>query len=154
MNDIPDLIRRFEAAEGRRPRILIAKMGQDGHDRGAKVVATAYADMGFDVDIGPLFQTPAETAKQAVENDVHIVAMSSLAAGHKTLLPQLAAELARLGREDILIVVGGVIPAQDYPFLYEHGACAIFGPGTVIPESARKILHLLIEQVEGEMSTE
>lgn len=150
MNDIPDLIRRFEAAEGRRPRILIAKMGQDGHDRGAKVVATAYADMGFDVDIGPLFQTPAETAKQAVENDVHIVAMSSLAAGHKTLLPQLVAELTRLGREDILIVVGGVIPAQDYPFLYEHGACAIFGPGTVIPESARRILELLLEQAEGD----
>jgi methylmalonyl-CoA mutase len=150
MNDIPDLIQRFEAAEGRRPRILIAKMGQDGHDRGAKVVATAYADMGFDVDIGPLFQTPAETARQAVENDVHIVAMSSLAAGHKTLLPQLVAELTRLGREDILIVVGGVIPAQDYPFLYEHGACAIFGPGTVIPESARKILELLLEQAEGD----
>jgi methylmalonyl-CoA mutase len=147
MHDIPELIKQFEAAEGRRPRIMIAKMGQDGHDRGAKVVATAYADMGFDVDIGPLFQTPEETARQAVENDVHVVAMNSLAAGHKTLLPQLVAELKRLGREDIMVVCGGVIPAQDYPYLYEHGASAIFGPGTVIPDSAHKILKLLLEQV-------
>ena len=148
MNDIPDLITRFEASEGRRPRIMVAKMGQDGHDRGAKVVSTAYADMGFDVDIGPLFQTPAETAKQAVENDVHVVAMSSLAAGHKTLLPQLMDELKKLGREDIMVVCGGVIPAQDYDYLYQNGAAAIFGPGTVIPDSARKILQLLLEQVE------
>ena len=111
------LIRRFEAREGRRPRILVAKMGQDGHDRGAKVVATAFADLGFDVDVGPLFQTPEETARQAVENDVHIVGMSSLAAGHKTLLPQLVAELKTLGREDIMVICGGVIPAQDYAFL-------------------------------------
>ena len=148
MSDIPDLIQRFEAAEGRRPRLMVAKMGQDGHDRGAKVVSTAYADMGFDVDIGPLFQTPAETAKQAVENDVHVVAMSSLAAGHKTLLPQLIEELKKLGREDIMVVCGGVIPAQDYEYLYQNGAAAIFGPGTVIPDSARKILQLLLEQVE------
>ncbi len=133
----------FEKREGRRPRILIAKMGQDGHDRGAKVVATGYADLGFDVDIGPLFQTPEETAKQAVENDVHIVAMSSLAAGHKTLLPALMAELKRLGREDILVVAGGVIPAQDYEFLRENGACAIFGPGTKIPESAKELIEIL-----------
>jgi methylmalonyl-CoA mutase len=123
-------------------------MGQDGHDRGAKVVSTAYADMGFDVDIGPLFQTPEETAKQAVENDVHVVAMSSLAAGHKTLLPTLIEELTKLGRGDIMVVCGGVIPAQDYEFLYENGAAAIFGPGTVIPESSRKVLNLLLEQLE------
>ena len=130
----------FAEKEGRRPRILIAKMGQDGHDRGAKVVATAYADMGFDVDIGPLFQTPEEAAKMAVENDVHVVGMSSLAAGHKTLLPQLIAELKRHGREDILVVCGGVIPAQDYAFLRENGAAAIFGPGTVLPAAAKEIL--------------
>ncbi len=133
----------FAAAEGRRPRILVAKMGQDGHDRGAKVIATAFADLGFDVDIGPLFQTPEEVARQAMENDVHVVGVSSLAAGHKTLLPQLAAELARLGRDDILIVIGGVIPAQDYDYLYEHGATAIFGPGTVVPVAAEKILVAL-----------
>jgi methylmalonyl-CoA mutase len=130
----------FAAVEGRRPRILVAKMGQDGHDRGAKVIATAYADLGFDVDIGPLFQTPEEVARQAMENDVHVVGVSSLAAGHKTLVPQLADELKRLGRGDILIVVGGVIPAQDYDFLYAHGAAAIFGPGTVIPVAAGKIV--------------
>jgi methylmalonyl-CoA mutase len=146
MDDIKDLIAKFEKQEGRRPRILVAKMGQDGHDRGAKVVATGYADMGFDVDIGPLFQTPEETAKQAVENDVHIVGMSSLAAGHKTLLPQLVAELKKLGREDIMIICGGVIPAQDYDFLYKNGASAIFGPGTKIPDSAKKMLELLLEQ--------
>jgi len=147
MSDITDLIKQFEALEGRRPRLMVAKMGQDGHDRGAKVVSTAYADMGFDVDIGPLFQTPEETAKQAVENDVHVVAMSSLAAGHKTLLPQLIAALKQLGRDDIMVVCGGVIPAQDYDFLYQNGAAAIFGPGTVIPDSARKILKLLLEQL-------
>ena len=145
MEEIEQMVHEFSDAEGRRPRILIAKMGQDGHDRGAKVVATAYADMGFDVDIGPLFQTPEETARQAVENDVHVVAMSSLAAGHKTLLPALVAELKKLGREDILVVVGGVIPAQDYDFLLENGAAAIFGPGTIIPESAKKILRILLE---------
>jgi methylmalonyl-CoA mutase len=133
----------FAEREGRRPRILIAKLGQDGHDRGAKVVATAMADMGFDVDIGPLFQTPEEAAKDAIENDVHIVAMSSLAGGHKTLLPALVAELKRLGREDILVVVGGVIPAQDYDFLYTHGAAAVFGPGTPVPASAVALLDKL-----------
>ena len=145
MQTAQQLVSQFEAREGRRPRIMIAKMGQDGHDRGAKVVATAYADLGFDVDIGPLFQTPEETARQAVENDVHVVAMSSLAAGHKTLLPALVAELAKLGRDDIMVVCGGVIPAQDYEFLLDQGASAIFGPGTVIPESARKILELLLQ---------
>ncbi|MBK8803551.1 MAG: methylmalonyl-CoA mutase [Fibrobacteres bacterium] len=133
----------FEKAQGRRPRIMIAKMGQDGHDRGAKVVATAYADLGFDVDIGPLFQTPEETARQAVENDVHVVGMSSLAAGHKTLLPQLRDELAKLGRPDIMIICGGVIPAQDYDFLLKNGAAAIFGPGTVIPVAAQKMIDEL-----------
>lgn len=136
----------FAKEEGRRPRIMIAKMGQDGHDRGAKVVATAYADMGFDVDVGPLFQTPEETAQQAVENDVHVVGMSSLAAGHKTLLPQLIEELKKLGREDIIVICGGVIPAQDYDFLYEHGASAIFGPGTKIPAAGIKIMELVIER--------
>lgn len=133
----------FEEREGRRPRIMVAKMGQDGHDRGAKVVATAYADMGFDVDIGPLFQTPEETAQDAVDNDVHIVGMSSLAAGHKTLLPQLVEELKKRGRGDIMVVAGGVIPAQDYQFLYDHGAAAIFGPGTVIPAAAKEMLTIL-----------
>ncbi len=145
VNDISDMIKKFEAKEGRKPRILVAKMGQDGHDRGAKVVATGYADLGYDVDVGPLFQTPEETAKMAVENDVHIIGMSSLAAGHKTLLPQLAEELKKLGREDIMIVVGGVIPAQDYKFLLENGAAAIFGPGTKIADSAKKMLELLLD---------
>ncbi len=130
----------FEKRHGRRPRMLVAKIGQDGHDRGAKVVSTAFADLGFDVDIGPLFQTPEETAKQAVENDVHIVGFSSLAAGHKTLLPQLVAELKKLGRPDILVVIGGVIPHQDYEFLHQNGAAEIFGPGTVIPEAAARLL--------------
>ncbi len=138
--------RKFEELEGRRPRILIAKMGQDGHDRGQKVVATAYADLGFDVDIGPLFQTPAETARQAVENDVHIVGVSSLAAGHLTLVPQLRAELAKLGRDDILVVVGGVIPPQDYDALRQAGAAAIFGPGTVIPRAADELLEILLSE--------
>ena len=134
----------FAAKEGRRPRIMVAKMGQDGHDRGAKVVATGYADIGFDVDMGPLFQTPEEAAKQAVENDVHILGVSSLAAGHKTLVPQVIAELKKLGRDDIMVVVGGVIPPQDYDFLYKAGAAAIFGPGTVISDSATIMLNLLL----------
>ncbi len=133
----------MKSREGRRPRIMIAKMGQDGHDRGAKVVATAYADMGFDVDMGPLFQTPEEAAQDAVDNDVHVVGMSSLAAGHKTLLPQLVEELKKRGREDIMVIAGGVIPAQDYQFLRDHGAAAIFGPGSVIPVCAKEILELL-----------
>ncbi len=141
------LVEAFEEAEGRRPRILIAKMGQDGHDRGQKVVASGYADLGFDVDIGPLFQTPEETARQAVENDVHVCAASSLAAGHLTLIPALRDELARLGREDILIVVGGVIPPQDYDALYAAGAAAIFGPGTVIPDAAVVVLEQLADQL-------
>ncbi|HNY02833.1 MAG TPA: methylmalonyl-CoA mutase, partial [Bacteroidales bacterium] len=144
-NRARDLADKFAAMEGRRPRIMIAKMGQDGHDRGAKVVATGYADIGFDVDIGPLFQTPAESARQAVENDVHILGVSSLAAGHKTLVPQVIEELKKLGREDILVIVGGVIPPQDYEFLYQAGAAAIFGPGTVIPEAGIKLLGILIE---------
>jgi methylmalonyl-CoA mutase len=134
----------FAKLEGRRPRIMVAKMGQDGHDRGAKVVATGYADLGFDVDMGPLFQTPAEAAKQAVENDVHIMGVSSLAAGHKTLVPQVIEELKKLGREDIMVVVGGVIPPQDYEFLFQSGAACIFGPGTVISESAIKMMELLL----------
>jgi methylmalonyl-CoA mutase len=136
-------VEAFAAREGRRPRILVAKMGQDGHDRGAKVVATAYADMGFDVDIGPLFQSPEETARMAVENDVHVVGISSLAGGHKTLLAELVAELKKLQREDIMVVVGGVVPAQDYAFLRKNGAAAIFGPGTVITDAAREILDQL-----------
>ncbi len=135
----------FAKKEGRRPRIMIAKMGQDGHDRGAKVVATGYADVGFDVDIGPLFQTPAEAAKQAVENDVHILGVSSLAAGHKTLVPQVIEELKKYGREDIMVIVGGVIPAQDYEFLFDAGAIAVFGPGTKISDAAISILEVLLE---------
>ncbi len=135
----------FAKKEGRRPRIMIAKMGQDGHDRGAKVVATGYADVGFDVDIGPLFQTPQEAAKQAVENDVHILGVSSLAAGHKTLVPQVIEELKKYGRQDIMVIVGGVIPAQDYQFLFDAGAVAVFGPGTKISEAAIKILEVLID---------
>lgn len=144
--EVRRLCEAFEKNHGRRPRILVAKMGQDGHDRGAKVVATAYADLGFDVDIGPLFQTPEETAKQAVENDVHVVGFSSLAGGHKTLLPQLVEELKKLGRPDILVVIGGVIPAQDYDYLRENGAVEIFGPGTVIPEAARRLIANLEAQ--------
>ena len=143
----------FLENEGRRPRILVAKMGQDGHDRGAKVVATAYADFGFDVDISPLFMTPAETAQMAVENDVHVVGVSSLAAGHKTLVPELIAELKKLGREDIIVICGGVIPAQDYDFLYEAGAKAIFGPGTVIPVAAQKIIEEIYKQLGYEEVT-
>ncbi|MEM6261260.1 MAG: methylmalonyl-CoA mutase [Bacteroidota bacterium] len=136
----------FAELEGRRPRIMIAKMGQDGHDRGAKVIATSFADLGFDVDIGPLFQVPEEVARQAAENDVHIVGVSSLAAGHKTLVPQLIGELAKLGRADILVVAGGVIPQQDYQFLYDAGVVGIFGPGTVIPKAATEILERLMEE--------
>ena len=136
----------FAKKEGRRPRIMIAKMGQDGHDRGAKVVATGYADVGFDVDIGPLFQTPQEAAKQAVENDVHILGVSSLAAGHKTLVPQVIDELKKYGREDIMVIVGGVIPAQDYQFLFDAGAVAVFGPGTKISDAAISILEVLLEE--------
>ena len=137
---------QFAKKEGRQPRIMIAKLGQDGHDRGAKVVATGYADIGFDVDMGPLFQTPAEAAKQAVENDVHVVGVSSLAAGHKTLVPQIVAELAKLGREDIVVIVGGVIPHQDYDDLYKAGAAAIFGPGTPISTAAIRILEILLDE--------
>jgi methylmalonyl-CoA mutase len=137
---------QFAALDGRRPRILVAKMGQDGHDRGSKVIATSFADLGFDVDLGPLFQTPAEVARQAAENDVHVVGVSSLAAGHKTLVPQLLAELKQLDREDILVIVGGVIPTQDYAFLYEAGVAGIFGPGTVISVAAQEILRRLMQE--------
>lgn len=143
-----ELADQFAELDGRRPRIMIAKMGQDGHDRGAKVISTSFADMGFDVDIGPLFQTPAEAAKQAVENDVHILGVSSLAAGHKTLVPQVIEELKKYGREDIMIVAGGVIPQQDYEFLYKSGVSGIFGPGTVISLSAIDILEKLIERIK------
>ncbi len=141
-----ELANKFAKKEGRRPRIMIAKMGQDGHDRGAKVVATGYADIGFDVDMGPLFQTPAEAAKQAVENDVHILGISSLAAGHKTLIPQVIAELKKLGREDIMVICGGVIPHQDYQFLYDAGVVGIFGPGTSVSLAAVKILEILLDE--------
>lgn len=141
IEEVKEMTEEFLENEGRRPRILIAKMGQDGHDRGAKVIASSFADLGFDVDIGPLFQTPAESAAQAVENDVHVIGVSSLAAGHKTLVPQLREELEKLGRSDILIIVGGVIPAQDYEELRESGAVAIFGPGTVIPVAAQKVIE-------------
>jgi len=138
-----EMVAEFEQAEGRRPRILVAKMGQDGHDRGAKVIATAFADIGFDVDIGPLFQTPREVARHAAENDVHVVGVSSLAAGHKSLVPQLIEELRTLDRGDILVVVGGVIPPQDYEFLYSAGVAGIYGPGTVIPIAAQRIIGIL-----------
>ncbi|MDF1672614.1 MAG: methylmalonyl-CoA mutase [Vicingaceae bacterium] len=136
---------KFSELEGRRPRIMVAKMGQDGHDRGAKIISTSFADLGFDVDIGPLFQTPAEAAKQAVENDVHILGVSSLAAGHKTLVPQVIEELKRLNRPDIMVIVGGVIPQQDYDYLFESGAVGVFGPGTKISKAAQEILDILIE---------
>ena len=141
-----ELVAEFAKKEGRQPRIMIAKLGQDGHDRGAKVVATGYADCGFDVDMGPLFQTPEEAAKQAVENDVHVVGVSSLAAGHKTLVPQIVDELKKLGREDIIVVAGGVIPAQDYDALYRAGAAAIFGPGTPVAYAAIKIVEMLMQK--------
>jgi methylmalonyl-CoA mutase len=133
----------FKDKEGRRPRILVTKMGQDGHDRGIKVIATAFADLGFDVDISPMFQTPAEAARMAVENDVHLVGASSLAAGHKTLVPELIAALKKEGGEDILVVVGGIIPRSDYAFLYQAGVVGIFGPGTPITESANQVLNAL-----------
>jgi methylmalonyl-CoA mutase len=142
------LVAKFAEKEGRQPRIMIAKVGQDGHDRGAKVVSTGYADIGFDVDIGPLFQTPAEAAKQAVENDVHILGISSLAAGHKTLVPQIITELKNLGREDILVIAGGVIPPQDYQYLYDAGVAAIFGPGTSVSKAAKQILEILLHSFE------
>lgn len=148
IEEVCQLSQKFEKMTGRHPRILVAKLGQDGHDRGAKVIATSFADMGFDVDIGPLFQMPSETARQAVENDVHIIGVSSLAAGHKTLVPQLIEELKKYGREDIMVVVGGVIPPQDYEFLYKVGVIEIFGPGTIIPLAAKKILEHLMENLK------
>jgi methylmalonyl-CoA mutase len=135
---------KFAELEGRRPRIMIAKMGQDGHDRGAKVIATSFADLGFDVDIGSLFQTPEEVARQAAENDVHLIGASSLAAGHKTLIPQLIDELKKIGREDIAVIAGGVIPPKDYEFLYQAGVIGVFGPGTVISVAAQEILEKLM----------
>ena len=149
-----ELADRFNEIEGRRPRIMIAKMGQDGHDRGAKVISTSFADLGFDVDIGSLFQTPEEAAKQAVENDVHVLGVSSLAGGHKTLVPEVIAKLEELGRDDIMVVAGGVIPQKDYQFLYDAGVVAVFGPGTVIPIAAKKILNLLIEAYGEEEGAE
>ncbi len=143
-----ELANKFAELEGRRPRIMIAKMGQDGHDRGAKVVATGYADVGFDVDIGPLFQTPEEATKQAIENDVHIIGVSSLAAGHKTLVPKVIEELTKYNREDIMVIVGGVIPPQDYQFLFDAGAVAVYGPGTKISEAAIDLLQILIDSID------
>jgi len=139
----------FERDEGRRPRIMVAKVGQDGHDRGAKVVATAFADLGFDVDVGPLFQTPAEVARQAIENDVHAIGVSTLAAGHKTLVPEIVRELAAQGAAEIVVVVGGVVPQQDYAFLQEAGVAAVFGPGTVISTAARTLLAAIREARAG-----
>ncbi|WAA11402.1 methylmalonyl-CoA mutase [Fervidibacillus halotolerans] len=147
VEEVQQMTDEFLNLEGRRPRLLIAKMGQDGHDRGAKVIATAFSDMGFDVDIGPLFQTPEETARQAVENDVHAIGMSTLAGGHKTFLPELKEQLRKYGREDIVIIVGGVIPKKDYPFLLKEGACAVFGPGTNIVEAAKKVLEEIYKQL-------
>jgi len=150
--EVLNLVEKFEKQEGRRPRIMVAKMGQDGHDRGAKVISTSFADLGFDVDIGPLFQTPEEAAKQAVENDVHILGVSSLAAGHKSLVPSVMSELKKLGRDDIMVIVGGVIPNKDYQFLYDEGVAAVFGPGTVIPQAAARILEILMNAGEEEPS--
>jgi methylmalonyl-CoA mutase len=141
--EVQRAIEAFAAREGRRPRMLVVKMGQDGHDRGAKVIATAFADLGFDVDVGPLFQTPEEAARDAVEHDVHVVGVSSQAAGHKTLVPQLVEELAKAGAGDVVVVCGGVIPPQDYDFLRDAGVAAVFGPGTNIPEAARRVLDLV-----------
>jgi methylmalonyl-CoA mutase len=148
VKELKALIEKFQKVEGRRPRILIAKMGQDGHDRGQKVISTAFADLGFDVDVGPLFQTPEETAKQAAENDVHIIGVSSLAAGHLTLVPELKNELKKLGREDILVTIGGVIPPQDYDKLYQMGVAGIFGPGTVIADAAKDLVVKLSKALE------
>jgi methylmalonyl-CoA mutase len=139
----------FAQLAGRRPRIMVAKMGQDGHDRGAKVIATSFADIGFDVDMGPLFQTPEEVAKQAIENDVHVIGASSLAAGHKTLIPSLIGALKEKGRPDIMVVAGGVIPENDFDFLYNAGCVGVFGPGTKIPIAAMDILDILIEAYQG-----
>jgi methylmalonyl-CoA mutase len=141
---------KFAEIDGRRPRIMVAKMGQDGHDRGAKVISTSFADLGFDVDIGPLFQTPEEAARQAVENDVHILGVSSLGGAHKSLVPEVISELKKHGRDDIMVVAGGVIPQQDYQFLFDAGVTAVFGPGTVIPKAAEKILNALINNYSGE----
>jgi methylmalonyl-CoA mutase len=138
-------VKSFAKSEGRRPRILVVKMGQDGHDRGAKVIATAFADIGFDVDVGPLFQTPDEAANDAIDNDVHIIGISSQAAGHKTLAPKLIKALKSQGAEEIIVICGGVIPQQDYEYLYEKGVKAIFGPGTNIPDAASKILKLIVK---------
>jgi methylmalonyl-CoA mutase len=141
--DLREEVESFAQAEGRRPRVMVAKLGQDGHDRGAKVVATALADLGFDIDIGPLFQTPDEAARQAIENDCHAIGVSTLAAGHKTLVPALVKALESQGAQDIIVFVGGVIPAQDYEFLYQAGAAGIFGPGTPIPACARQVLQAI-----------
>ena len=154
LDEAKKLANEFEALEGRRPRIFLAKMGQDGHDRGQKVLATSFADMGWDVDVGPLFQTPEEAAQDAVDNDVHMVGFSSLAAGHKTLLPAIVEDLKKLGREDILVAIGGVIPPQDYEFLYDHGAVAIFGPGTNIPKCCIKLLQMLVDRAKEEAKAE
>merc|ERR1719474_1230430 len=147
---VTEAIESFAEEEGRRPRILVAKMGQDGHDRGAKVIATGFSDLGFDVDIGPLFQTPEEVAQQAIDADVHVVGVSSLAAGHKALVPELTRCLKEAGRPDILIICGGVIPPQDYDFLYENGASAIFGPGTKIPVAALDVVNLILKNIDGD----
>ena len=153
LDAIVKLTEAFEAAEGRRPRLMVAKMGQDGHDRGAKVIATGFADMGFDVDVGPLFQTPEETARQAAENDVHVIGVSSLAAGHLTLVPALQAALKKVGREDILITVGGVIPPNDYAALEAMGVAAIFGPGTVLTEAAHTVIDALAAKLGHELES-
>merc|ERR1711872_198502 len=151
---VTSAIDEFVEAEGRRPRILVAKMGQDGHDRGAKVIATGFSDLGFDVDVGPLFQTPEEVAQQAIDADVHVVGVSSLAAGHKALVPELTRCLKEAGRPDILIICGGVIPPQDYEFLYQNGACAIFGPGTKLPLAALDVLSLISGNLEKQKQLE
>ena len=136
-------VETFAKGEGRRPRMLVVKLGQDGHDRGIKVIATAFADMGFDVDVGPLFQTPDEAAQQAIDADVHAIGVSSQAGGHKTLVPELVAALKKRGANDVVVIVGGIIPPQDYPYLREHGAAAIFGPGTAVQKAAREVLHAI-----------
>merc|ERR1719215_1922253 len=147
---VTEAIQLFQDGEGRRPRILVAKMGQDGHDRGAKVIATGFSDLGFDVDVGPLFQTPSEVAQQAVDSDVHVIGVSSLAAGHKALVPALVAALKAAGRPDIVVICGGVIPPQDYDFLYKAGAAAIFGPGTKIPAAAVDVINIILTNIENE----
>lgn len=146
-------VEEFAEEEGRRPRILVAKMGQDGHDRGAKVIATGFADLGFDVDIGPLFQTPSEVAQQAIDADVHCVGVSSLAAGHKTLVPELVKALKEMGRSDILVITGGVIPPQDYEFLYKSGVASIFGPGTRLPVAAVEVIELIAKNIIDQQQT-